>query len=433
MLLKKITPKTTKSLFFAASLLLMSSIDLYAQETCIPPLTPTISGNLTICEGEDAQIIATVDADEVRWYSAENHGDLLHTGFDFTLENLEDNISIWAEGVNLDTEGVNYTGGGRLNPGDYTGGAAVSPASSPWGLRFTLTKNIVLNSVDVFIKEENPGVMVIQLKDENYQVLEEVIVSTPAGNDTEPLQHTIDLNLNIPAGVNYSLVASTSPKLVREGINYHNGFPYLLGDVGVITQGMLQDTPGANNASTYYFFYNWAFTAFEDCVSDKVGVDIIVNEIPQMPVGEQQQTFVAGETLNDLDVEGVNLTWYADNSGDQELDGTTELTDGATYFASQSNEGCESEFLAVTVSLTLNVNTPIADEIAIWPVPASEFILISNIEKVNSVKIFNTLGQSVKNIGDINEKIYVGDLAKGIYLIRVGTSSNVISKQIIIE
>lgn len=434
MLFEKITQNRTRSLFIATSLLLTSP-SLFAQEPCTTPTAPTITGDLSICEGGNAELNATTDADEVRWYSAASQGTLLHTGFNLTLENLEENTSVWAETVNLDTEGVNYTGGARLNPGTYTGGAAVSPASKPWGLRFNLMEDIVLNSVDVFIKSESPGIMVIQLKDRTYQVLEELIVSTPAGNNNEPVKHTIDLGFNIPAGIEYSLVSTSSPTLVREGVNYHAGFPYLLGDVGVITQGMLQDTPGAANAATYYFFYNWDFTVFEDCVSDRVSADITVNEFPGMPIGQEEQTFIAGETLNDLEVEGLNLTWYADSNGDQELEGTTELIDGTTYYVSQSNEDCESEFLPITVSLVLGVNELNLNKISVWPVPATDVLFISGADSIDSIEIFNTLGQSVKRLNseDINENIYVGDLSKGMYIIQMKTASNVVSKQIIIQ
>lgn len=355
---KKTTQTISRSLFIATILLLTSSLNLMAQRSCTTPAAPVISGDLSICEGDNAVLSATAEADEVRWYSAGSQGTLLHTGVDFVLENLVQNTSVWAESVNLNIDGQNYTGGGRVNPGTYTGGAAVSPASSPWGLRFTLLKDIVLNSVDVFILAETPGIIVIHLQDVNYNVLEEKMVNLPAGSATEPLKYTIDLGFTVPKGTHYSLVATSSPKLVREGSSYHPGFPYALGDVGFISQGMLQNTPGAVNAVTYYFFYNWNFTVFEDCLSSRVRADIVVNAIPGMPTGEEEQTFTEGETLNDLMVEGLNLTWYADVNGQNLLEATTELTDGATYYVSQTIEDCESELLAVTAWLITGVNDP---------------------------------------------------------------------------
>src|SRR5690606_5480552 len=99
----------------------------------------------------------------------------------------------------------------------------------------------------------------------------------------------------------------------------HGNFPYPLGDVGVITQGMLQDTPGAANATTYYFLYNWTLTVGDFCASDRTEVAIDVNN-PAAPTGEEIQEFVEGQTLADLEVEGENLTWYADDQGTQSLE-----------------------------------------------------------------------------------------------------------------
>ena len=195
--------------------------------------------------------------------------------------------------------------------------------------------------------------------------------------------------------------------MVREAQAHHAGFPYPIGTVGVITQGMLQDTPGAANASTYYYFYNWSFTALQDCVSERVAAEVTVNDIPEVPVGEENQIYIEGETLNDLDVEGENLTWYADIDGSEELEGTTALTDGSTYYVSQSIESCESDYLEVTVTLSLGVNDANFANITIFPVPASDFISISNINDIDTIEIFNTIGQSVKMIDskDINESI----------------------------
>ena len=435
MKVKTVTHHGTRSLLIVITLLLTSSLSLMAQGSCTTPLAPVVSGDLSICKGDDAVLTATVEADDVRWYSAPNQGTVLHTGFDIVLENLTKNTSIWAESVNFDTEGQSFTGGGRVDPGTYTGGAAVSPASSPWGLRFTLLKDIVLNSVEVFILSETPGIIIIHLQDANYNILEQRVVNLPAGSSTEPVKYTIDLGFNIPAGVNYSLVSPSSPILVREGSNYHPGFPYPLGDVGIITQGMLQNIPGAVNSVTYYFFYNWAFSTFEDCTSDKVRVDIAVNNIPGKPTGAAEQIFSQGQTLNDLDVTGTNLTWYEDSNGQQVLEGTTALIDETTYYVSQTINDCESGLLAITAKLGTGVNELGSERIKIYPVPASDILHISSNVTFNSVEIFNTMGQSVKriNTNDLNGSIFIGDLAEGMYILQLRTSSNVITKRIIKE
>ncbi len=431
MKVKKITQRITSSLL--AVLLITSSLSLMAQNSRTTPPVPVISGDLSVCQGDDAVLSATAEADEVRWYSKASQGTLLHTGLELILENLVENTSVWAESVNVGSDLQSFTGGARVDPGTYTGAAAVSTYSKPWGLRFTISQDIILDSVDVFIASEDPGVFVIHLQDADYNILEQKTVNLPAGNATEPLKYTVTLDFEVPAGEHYSLVSPSSPKLVREGASYHPGYPYPLGDVGYITQGMLQNVPGAANAATYYFFYNWSFSVLEESISDRVRADIIVNDIPEIPVGDENQDFTQGQTLNDLDVQGSNLTWYADSNGEEVLEGTTELIDGTTYYVSQTIEGCSSDLLAITVSKVTGINEVGSDRINIYPVPASDVLFINSIETINSIEIFNTIGQSVKrvNSNEINGGFYIGDLASGIYVIQMSTSSEVITKRII--
>src|SRR5690554_1245064 len=63
------------------------------------------------------------------------------------------------------------------------------------------------------------------------------------------------------------------------------------------------------------------------------------------------QTLTEGQTLADLVVGGANLTWYSDASLTEEIPATTEAVDGTTYYVTQTIDGCESEALAITVTV----------------------------------------------------------------------------------
>src|SRR5690606_8784316 len=107
-----------------------------------------------------------------------------------------------------------------------------------------------------------------QLKDVDFNIIEEVTVATPAGNSGNPLQFTVDLDFEIPAGNGWRLVASESPVMVREFGSEHPGFPYPVGTVGSVTQGTINDS-NTSNPALYYFFYNWSFNPFDFCASDR--------------------------------------------------------------------------------------------------------------------------------------------------------------------
>jgi hypothetical protein len=75
------------------------------------------------------------------------------------------------------------------------------------------------------------------------------------------------------------------------------------------------------------------------------------------PTGNSPQTVCTGATLNQLQVTGSAIQWYANASGGSPLSNATTLVNGATYYASQTVSGLESQTrLAVTVNL---INAPI--------------------------------------------------------------------------
>jgi hypothetical protein len=78
------------------------------------------------------------------------------------------------------------------------------------------------------------------------------------------------------------------------------------------------------------------------------------------PTGNSPQTVCAGATLNQLQVTGSSIQWYANASGGIALSNATPLVNGATYYASQTISGQESQTrLAVTVNvISAPVNAP---------------------------------------------------------------------------
>ncbi len=82
-------------------------------------------------------------------------------------------------------------------------------------------------------------------------------------------------------------------------------------------------------------------------------ITLVVATPSAAPTGNPTQDFCTSGTLADLSVIGTNISWYAAATGGNPLALTTALVDGATYFASQNEMGCESsDRLAVTVQDT---------------------------------------------------------------------------------
>jgi hypothetical protein len=118
---------------------------------------------------------------------------------------------------------------------------------------FDAFDSFILNSVDVFLASATPGTLVVQLKDIDFNIVEEVTAAAPAGNSGTPLQFTVELDFEIPVGNGWRLVAAESPVMVREFSSGHPGFPYPIGTVGSVTQGTINDS-NTSKPGLYYFF-----------------------------------------------------------------------------------------------------------------------------------------------------------------------------------
>src|SRR5690554_7554447 len=124
----------------------------------------------------------------------------------------------------------------------------------------------------------------------------------------------------------------------------------------------------------------------EVCESDREEVVVTVNPTPETPSGESDQNFRQGDTLADLEVIATgDLTWYEDENGTVVLPETTELEDGVTYYVSQTIDGCESGLFAITVHLTIGVDSFKEFAMSVYPNPvATTLNIISRSEEHTS-------------------------------------------------
>ena len=95
------------------------------------------------------------------------------------------------------------------------------------------------------------------------------------------------------------------------------------------------------------------------CESDtRLAVTANVSD-PAAPTGASPQSFCAidNPTVADLSATGTAIQWYAAATGGAPLAGGTALSDGTTYYASQTVGGCESD---TRLAVTANVSDPAA-------------------------------------------------------------------------
>ncbi|WP_348800384.1 T9SS type B sorting domain-containing protein [Flavobacterium adhaerens] len=103
--------------------------------------------------------------------------------------------------------------------------------------------------------------------------------------------------------------------------------------------------------------YNCLITGTGSCDDTKKITVVIVNTAP--PTGNVSQSFCSAQnpTIANIVVTGQNIKWYDAISNGNLLPETTNLVNGRTYYASQTENNCESPIFGITVSV---VNTPSA-------------------------------------------------------------------------
>ncbi|MCV2483761.1 T9SS type B sorting domain-containing protein [Flavobacterium sp. SH_e] len=79
---------------------------------------------------------------------------------------------------------------------------------------------------------------------------------------------------------------------------------------------------------------------------------VIITSQP-LPTTDPLQTFCVQQnaTLNDIQITGQNIKWYSNLTGGTLVPTTTVLQDNATYYASQTINGCESERVPVKIDI----------------------------------------------------------------------------------
>ncbi len=87
-----------------------------------------------------------------------------------------------------------------------------------------------------------------------------------------------------------------------------------------------------------------------NCESPKKAVEITVNQTA-VPGGAASQAFCNQATIADITVTGTDIKWYASQTSTDILAPTTVLSNGTTYYATQTVNGCTSVRKAVAVTI----------------------------------------------------------------------------------
>lgn len=132
-----------------------------------------------------------------------------------------------------------------------------------------------------------------------------------------------------------------------------------------LTNGNLLPNTTILESKTYYVSQTISI-----CESERIPIVINIQNTAT-PSGDSYQNFCTSQkpTIGNLVPQGANVVWYDNATNGAILPSTTSLINGATYYASQTINGCESvNRLAVSVSIVAptlsfnNVSANVCDE-----------------------------------------------------------------------
>lgn len=115
----------------------------------------------------------------------------------------------------------------------------------------------------------------------------------------------------------------------------------------------LPTTNSLTNGQIYYATKNTG-TCPES--TDRLAVTVHIIQTPELPIA-LNQAFCENDDaiISDLIVSGVNLNWYNINVGESPLASNTILQNNTTYYVSQTVNSCESNRVAVNVTIIPNI------------------------------------------------------------------------------
>ena len=226
------------------------------------------------CGPGTVDLAAAGNTGALTWYDNPNGGTPLGTGPNFTTPYLWASKTYYVSAI---TPGTILESAGKLSPTGTT-----SATNNNYGLVFTATQNVNIQSVDIYPAGATGQCAVVLYNSANTLLYGPVYFTYPAGNGTTP--YTLPLSFQLQAGTGYKILLSvmSGGNLIREssGVTY----PVSNGTLVSITTGL---TALNTTSATYYnWFYNWR--VMSGCASPMTPVEATINLAPFYVLSDPQ-------------------------------------------------------------------------------------------------------------------------------------------------
>jgi large repetitive protein len=172
----------------------------------------------------------------------------------------------------------------------------------------------------------------------------------------------------------------------------------------------------------------YIYAATGDC-SDETSFAVTISATPA-PEAQSPQIITVEEgtaTVEDIFVAAQgDVTWYASEedamAGTNPLEAGTAIEAGATYYATQTIDGCTSQdVVAVTISEILGGKAFDARTFSYYPNPVKDLLNLQYSSEITSVTVYNLLGQVVlaKQPNATTAQLDMAPLSEGTYMVTV--------------
>ncbi|UUV21341.1 choice-of-anchor L domain-containing protein [Paenimyroides aestuarii] len=172
--------------------------------------------------------------------------------------------------------------------------------------------------------------------------------------------------------------------------------------------------------------YYYVAIDYSGCTSSRRQVHVKVNTRPNSPTGFLTQNFTHQAKVADLIMNQPYVTWYLSYNDAinrmNPLDVSDFLEDGVTYYGVIIDEnGCPSYPTAVKVGITLSVNNFDLAGLKYYPNPVENDLIVSYKHTIESVEVYNIIGQRVLKQSNDNEtvKINFSQFSSGTYMVKL--------------
>lgn len=141
---------------------------------------------------------------------------------------------------------------------------------------------------------------------------------------------------------------------------------------------------------------------------------------------------ISGGTFSSVAFDNINNRIYA-NLTDYYSFGQGYIYDLAGSLIDTYDIGISADAMDIDYRISTSVNNTINDiELKVFPQPANDYLNICSDENITKISIYNLNGMKIctQNNNSHNYKFDISGFSKGIYILKVNTDNNIITKKI---